>query len=142
MVRLQKVQTTGVPSGIAAASLLGSGVEEAGGLLVDVDLHAQQRRAVGLALGVGLERERAPAPERVVEQEVQGAEVGKLEALDAAVADLLEVALDGLGRHPLDEDGVELGAEGDEAHVRRVPLVARPRVRKSRELNFHSSAEC
>jgi hypothetical protein len=41
-----------------------------------------------------------------VEEEVERAEVGQLEAFDGALADAAEVALDALGRHLADEQRV------------------------------------
>src|SRR4051794_40098297 len=87
---------------------------ETRGLVVDLDLHAEQGRAVGLALRVGLERNGPSAAERLVEKEVERAEVRQLEALDPAAAYALEVTFDGVGRDPLDKDRIELGSERDE----------------------------
>ena len=50
----------------------------------NVEHHPQQRGREDLALRVGLERERAAAVERAVQQEVQRVEVRQLEALDVA----------------------------------------------------------
>src|ERR1035438_9148424 len=61
------------------------------------DFEGQQGGAESLPLGVGAQRHGAAAAERAMEQEVQGAEVGQLEALHGASHEIAEVALDALG---------------------------------------------
>ena len=70
-----------------------------------------------------------------MQQEVERAEVGKLEALHPA-HHALEVA-----RHPgrrdfANENLIELGSKRDEADVRRIALVTRPGVRQMAELEY------
>src|SRR3989454_11597695 len=50
-----------------------------------------------LPLMVGAQRERPPAPERVAEDEVEGAQPGELVALDRPAAQVAEVAAHALG---------------------------------------------
>src|SRR5215207_9539865 len=102
-----------------------------------VDLHPEERRREGLALRVGHERERAAAAQGLVQEEVERAEVGQLEALDAAMHDPAEVLLDALGRDLAYEHRVELFAQRDEADVGRVALVARARVRELQQFDSH-----
>src|SRR5215210_4561680 len=79
-----------------------------------LDLHPEQRRREGLALRVGHERERAAAAQAFVQEEVERAEVGQLEALDAAVHYPAEVLLDAPGRDLAREQRVELFAQRDQ----------------------------
>src|SRR5690606_22724006 len=99
-----------------------------GDLAVDlvghVDLHAKHGGRERLPLGVGHERERAAAPERVVQQEVERVEVGELEALDRAVDEAAEMLLDGLDGEALGEERIILGADGDHPAMHGVARVA------------------
>src|SRR5687768_9299359 len=97
-------------------------------LVGHVYLHPQQRRGEGLALRVGHQRERAAAAERLVQEEVERAEVRQLEALDLASDQRAEVLLGARGRDLAHEQRVDLFAQRDKADVGRVALVARARV--------------
>ena len=76
--------------GIQRVALLGPVQDERAGTrpsrlickhsLIDFDLHAQQRRAQSLALRIDAQRHRAAAAQRFMQQEIQGAQVGQLEA--------------------------------------------------------------
>src|ERR1700687_119917 len=59
-----------------------------------------------------------------MEQEIAGPQVGDLEPLDRAAADLAEVLLDPFGSGLLAEQREQLGAVGDQADVAGVALVA------------------
>src|SRR5688572_33257882 len=71
-----------------------------------LDPHPEQRGREGLPLCVGHQRERAAAAEALVQEEVERREVRQLEALDLALADALEVALDAPRRHLAHEERV------------------------------------
>src|SRR5215213_5939918 len=117
-----------------------SGEPERARLLVGhVNLHLQERGREGLALRVGHERERAAASERLVQEEVERAEVRQLEALDAAFDHPAEMLLDAPGRDLAREHRVELFAQRDEPDVGRVALVARARVREFHKFDSHGS---
>src|SRR5262249_52505309 len=62
-----------------------------------IDLHPQQRGAVGFALIVGAQRDQPAAIQRVMQDEVQGVQVGQLVALHLAAADAGKVLLHALG---------------------------------------------
>src|SRR5690606_20815227 len=66
-------------------------------LVRHLDLHPEEVRGVRLPLRVELERDGPAAAERLVQQEVQRAEVRQLEPLDLAPAHRAEVGLDALG---------------------------------------------
>src|SRR5688500_5782598 len=117
--------------------MLSSDAEPAGLVVGHVYLHPQQRGREGLALRVGHQRERAAAAERFVQQEVERAEVGQLEALDAALDQHAEMLFDALGRHLAREQRVYLLAQSDEPDVGRVALVARARVRQLQKFDSH-----
>jgi hypothetical protein len=102
------------------------------------NLHAQQSRAVGFALGVDAEREGAAAAQRFVQQQVNRAEVWKFEAFHFALDEIAE-ELFHAGRSDFAQDyGVVLGFEGDHADVGCVAFVAGAGMRDGAEGLFHS----
>jgi hypothetical protein len=92
---------------------------------------------VGLPLGVEPERHRAAAPQRVVDEEVERAEVRELVALDRADPERLEVMADALGGEHAGEEVVPFLAARDDADVDEIALVARAAVRDEQEPSPH-----
>jgi hypothetical protein len=78
------VRTAGVGRGAK------SGAEQA---FFDIDLHTQNRRTQRLALGVVFQRHSAAAAERVVQDEIERAEIRQFEAFDGTKTDTLEMPL-------------------------------------------------
>ncbi len=70
-----------------------------------------------------------------MQEEVERAEVGELEALHLPLHHIAEVLLDPLGRQGLREELVVLGFVGDHADVGRVTLVSGTGVSKVDELD-------
>src|SRR5207247_4368282 len=79
-------------------------------------------------LGVVLEALAASAAERVVEDEVEGPEVGELVALDLAAHDPLEMLCNARNRQFSPDQIVSVIAKDEHAHVARIALVTRSRV--------------
>src|SRR5258707_14703078 len=79
---------------------------------VDIDVHAEERGAQRLALCVHPQRDRAPAAQRLVQQEIQGAQVGQLEALHFALHQRAEELLDPLRRDLSDQRRIIAPAPG------------------------------
>src|ERR1035437_5392844 len=102
-----------------------------------LDLEREQGGAEGLALGVGAQRHGAAAAERAVQEEIQGAEVGQFEALDGTLYEIAEVAFDAFGGDFASEHGIVGFAEGDDADVAGVALVAGAGMRELGERHFH-----
>src|SRR5439155_21761077 len=78
----------------SALSLVGRARQDRRG---HVELEGEERLRERLPLMVGAQRERPPAPERVAEDEIEGAQPGELVALDRPAAQVAEVAADALG---------------------------------------------
>ncbi len=74
-----------------------------------------------------------------MQEEVQRAEIRKLEALHVPLADRREVLLDPGRRDLAHEHRVDLLGEPDETDVGRVPLVAGPGERHASQLDSHRS---
>src|SRR5206468_3995146 len=108
----------GASIGLVAAA---RGIEQRLGRL---HLHGEQRVRERLSLGVEPQRDRAPAAQRLVEQEVERPEVRHLVTLHLAAADAAEAPLHGGGGERALEPWVDLGSPGDHADVAHVPLVA------------------
>src|SRR5207302_4496699 len=97
---------------------------DAGELLVgDVDLEAEDERAVGLAEGVRAEGAGGAAVEGLVEDEVEGADVGDLVAVDGAADESAEVGTNSLGRQLAQKRRVEGVGGGEDGDVGEVTLV-------------------
>jgi len=73
-----------------------------------------------------------------VEEEIEGAEVGELEALDKAVDAVAEVGFDAVGGDLFDEHGVVAILVGDHADVAGVALVPGAGVGDLGERNLHA----
>lgn len=102
----------------------------------DVDLQSEKSRRIRLALRVGFQRKRSPAPERPVEQEVQRADVRKLKSLDVAQANSGEMLFDSLGRHFADEDWIVIRSTSDQADIGCVAFISRSGVCDLEELDL------
>src|SRR3989442_8033056 len=74
---------------------------------------------------VGAQRERPPAPERVAEDEVEGAQPGELVALDRPAAQVAEVAAHALGVERAAQEREGVRRAGRDADVGVVALVTR-----------------
>src|SRR5262245_9310860 len=105
---------------------VGAGAAAAGERLGDVDLHAHERAAEGLAEAVGAQRTRAAAAQRVAQNEVEREHVARLVALDGAAHHRAEVLLDALGADLARDDVVGLVVVGEDRHVGDAALVAGP----------------
>src|ERR1700730_17081883 len=70
------------------------------------DLHAQERRAVGLPLRVRSQRHGAAAVQTLVEDEIQGAQVRQLETFDLAEANASEMFPDPCGGNGFRQDRI------------------------------------
>src|SRR5438552_2156963 len=94
------------------------------GVVRKVDPHAQQRHAVGLALGVAPEADGHAAPEGAVQHELESKHVGREVALDGPGDERAEVVTDTLGRHLPDQRVIRGAVVGEEADIADVALVA------------------
>src|SRR5664280_794494 len=90
----------------------------------DVDGAAQQRLGVGLALRVGEQAGGAAAAEGVVEDEVEGEDVGDLETLDRTRGDTRKHPAHRRRREVLAQPGVHHLVARDHPDVRGLALVA------------------
>src|SRR5436309_3920526 len=130
--------STGLPRPLGGASIglvaAARGVEQRLGRL---HLQAEQRVRQRLSLGVEPQRDRAPAIQRLVEQEVERPEVRYLVALHLAAADAAEAPLHGRRGERALEPRVDLGGPGDHADVADVALVAAPRVGEEAQRGRH-----
>ncbi len=106
----------------------------------DIDLHPEQRRAVGLALRIHAQRHRAAAAQRFVQQEIERAQVGQFEALDLALSpDRRRNAFTRSAVTSRSQRGIIFLAPGNHADIRGVALIAGPRVRSSLKGRFMRS---
>jgi hypothetical protein len=78
--------------------------------------------------------------ECAVEEEVERVQVGELEALHRAGDHAVKVRRHALHRELPRQERVPVGPERDDAHVRRVPLVARAGVREIEQAHLHESS--
>src|SRR6202051_2481461 len=92
---------------------------------INFNLHAENSRAVGLALGIDSQRHGPATAERFVQQQIDGAQIGKFEALDLAFDEIAEELFDSFGRHFAEDYRIMLRLESDDADVRGVPFIAR-----------------
>src|SRR5438445_5565584 len=94
----------------------------------DVDLQAEDERAVGLAEGIGAQGAGGAAVERLVEDEVEGAHVGDLVAVDGAADESAEVGTNSLGGQLAHECRVQGVGGGEDGDVGEVALVTAARL--------------
>jgi hypothetical protein len=97
-----------------------------GHVIGHIDDESQQRAAERLTQVVAAQRARPATSQRIAQYELEGKDIGRLEALDRATHELSEVC-----PHPFDgdlrDDDVVRGAiVGEQCEVADVTLVARP----------------
>src|SRR5258707_5948624 len=90
-----------------------------------------------LALSIGLERERATAVERAVQQEVERIEIGEFVTVDIAFDHAAKVFCNPVARHELLQYLVPSRLQRDHTDVGGVTFVARACVRNVDEAHFH-----
>ena len=95
-----------------------------------LDCHPEQRGREHFSLRVGLERDRAAAVERAVQQEVQRLEIGQLEALDRTFDHALKMTRHAGCRHLLHEQRIVFGVLRNQSNVSSIALIAGSRVGK------------
>ena len=86
--------------------------------------------AVGLALCIEVQGKRAPATERLMEQEIQRLQVRDLETIDATMAATFEAVTNEVGRNVFGQPPVERGMASDQANVTAITLVSAAPVRQ------------
>src|SRR5262249_19219907 len=87
-------------------------------------LHLEQRRAQRLAVRIERQRPRHAAAERLMQDEVEGADAGQLVALGGPTRNVGEMRLHTLGGDVFGKEGVVARLVGDHRDVGHISLVA------------------
>lgn len=89
----------------------------------DVHFHVKDTESMSFPLGVRFQRLTATATQRIMQDEIQGQQIGSFIANDIAKTDLLEMLLDALDGQLLADDFVPFRAVCDDTDVAAVSLV-------------------
>ena len=72
-----------------------------------------------------------------MQQKIERVEVRKLKALDGSETDPLKMVFHRVGSDVLSQERVVLRLKGNESHIPRIALIARPGVRYVQQLDLH-----